>query len=214
MFLELLILSPVYILLPPIFFIISITLFLAVIGQSLGVRRLYIDFLLKVFEVLFVAKKSKQAGCLTIVSAVCAQFQREERPREERRLLCWAGNPRFRLFGRRRCPPIRCCFFSNERVSSDTTKVAMRILRCPMPMDIPENKFHPFLLDLFTVENEIFKKSSVNIQNYIFNASQLSNKQKGKITMINCHVCWSLSLQLRLWPPGGRSAWSKVKIPT
>ena len=87
--------------------------------------------------------------------------------------------------------------FSNERVSSDTTKVAMRILRCPMPMDIPENKFHPFLLDLFTVENEIFKKSSVNIQNHIFNASQLSNNQKGKITMINCHVCWSLSLQLR-----------------
>ena len=90
----------------------------------------------------------------------------------------------------------------------------MRILRCPMPMDIPENKFHPFLLDLFTVENEIFKKSSVNIQNHIFNASQLSNNQKGKITMINCHVCWLLSLQLRLWPPGGRSAWSKVKIPT
>ena len=29
--------------------------------------------------------------------------------------------------------------------------------------------------------------------------------------MINCHVCWSLSLQLRLCPPGGRSAWSKVK---
>ena len=51
MFLELLILSPIYVLLPPIFFIISITLFLAVIGQSLGVRRLYIDFLLKVFEV-------------------------------------------------------------------------------------------------------------------------------------------------------------------
>ena len=93
MFLELLILSPVYILLPPIFFIISITLFLAVIGQSLGVRRLYIDFLLKVFEVLLAAKKSKQTGCFTIVSAVCAQFQREERPREERRLLCWAGNP-------------------------------------------------------------------------------------------------------------------------
>ena len=91
MFLELLILSPVYILLPPIFFIISITLFLAVIGQSLGVRRLYIDFLLKVFEVMLAAKKSKQAGCLKI--AVCAQFQREERPREERRLLCWAGNP-------------------------------------------------------------------------------------------------------------------------
>ena len=59
MFLELLILSPVYILLPPIFFIISITLFLAVIGQSLGVRRLYIDFLLKVFEVLLAAKKIK-----------------------------------------------------------------------------------------------------------------------------------------------------------
>ena len=95
MFLELLILSPVYILLPPIFFIISITLFLAVIGQSLGVRRLYIDFLLKVFEVMLAAKKSKQAGCReqTIFSAVCAQFQREERPREERRLLCWAGNP-------------------------------------------------------------------------------------------------------------------------
>ena len=93
MFLELLILSPVYILLPPIFFIISITLFLAVIGQSLGVRRLYIDFLLKVFEVLLAAKKSKQAGCLTIVSAVCAQFQREERPREEGQLLCWARNP-------------------------------------------------------------------------------------------------------------------------
>ena len=93
MFLELLVLSPVYILLPPIFFIISITLFLAVIGQSLGVRRLYIDFLLKVFEVLLAAKKSKQAGCLTIVSAVCAQFQREERPREEGRLLCWARNP-------------------------------------------------------------------------------------------------------------------------
>ena len=56
MFLELLILSPVYILLPPIFFIISITLLLAVIGQSLGVRRLYIDFLLKVFEVVVVSK--------------------------------------------------------------------------------------------------------------------------------------------------------------
>ena len=59
MFLELLILSPVYILLPPIFFIISVTLFLAVIGQSLGVRRLYIDFLLKVFEVVIVSKKRK-----------------------------------------------------------------------------------------------------------------------------------------------------------
>ena len=57
MFLELLILSPIYILLPPIFFIISITLFLAVIGQSLGVRRLYIDFLLKVFEVVIVSKE-------------------------------------------------------------------------------------------------------------------------------------------------------------
>ena len=93
MFLELLILSPVYILLPPIFFIISITLFLAVIGQSLGVRRLYIDFLLKVFEVLLAAKKSKQAVCLTFFSAVCAQFQREERPREEGQLFCWARNP-------------------------------------------------------------------------------------------------------------------------
>jgi len=59
MFLELLILSPVYILLPPIFFIISITLFLAVIGQSLGVRRLYIDFLLKVFEYAHNSKEKK-----------------------------------------------------------------------------------------------------------------------------------------------------------
>lgn len=59
MFLELLILSPIYILLPPIFFIISITLFLAVIGQSLGVRRLYIDFLLKVFEYAHNSKEKK-----------------------------------------------------------------------------------------------------------------------------------------------------------
>ena len=93
----------------------------------------------------------------------------------------------------------------------------MRILRCLMPMDIPENTFYP-LLHLFTVKNEIFKKSSVNIQDHIFNVCQLSNNQKGKITKINCHVCWLLSLQLRLCPPGGRSACSKVKywlkIPT
>ena len=95
MFLELLILSPVYILLPPIFFIISITLLLAVIGQSLGVRRLYIDFLLKVFEVGIDSKKERNSHFL---SSVCAQHEREEGARQGRRFLCWERNPRLRLF--------------------------------------------------------------------------------------------------------------------
>ena len=72
MFLELLILSPIYILLPPIFFIISITLFLAVIGQSLGVRRLYIDFLLKVFEVVIVSKEKILQRNRHFLFAVCS----------------------------------------------------------------------------------------------------------------------------------------------
>ena len=83
---ELLILSPVYILLPPIFFIISITLLLAVIGQSLGVRRLYIDFLLKVFEVGIDSKKIEKFP-LSFLSMRTTRKRRRSTPRRADSLL-------------------------------------------------------------------------------------------------------------------------------
>ena len=51
MLIELVALCTFYVVFPPFIFIVTLTLVLASVGQSLGVRRLYIDVLLKVFEV-------------------------------------------------------------------------------------------------------------------------------------------------------------------
>ena len=84
MLIELVALCTFYVAFPPFLFIVTLTLVLASVGQSLGVRRLYIDVLLKVFEV----SRSFIVGSVVISSSMLAT-PRTPRSRSPIRMDSW-----------------------------------------------------------------------------------------------------------------------------